>query len=56
MIVIRDPCKRCIVRPCCRQRCNKKFDYWSIRESLSGLLLKISIGGAVLVILYEIFS
>lgn len=56
MFIIRDPCKRCIVRACCRERCDKKYEYWRTKESLAGVLLNTMVGIAVCKILITIFS
>ena len=34
-MVIRNPCKRCIVRACCRFLCDKKHHYYYTKEKIA---------------------
>lgn len=59
-----DPCKQCIVRPCCRYMCDKA-DWYMYRKSIQkysrGIWVGVSFGvlgilGAIVMFLIEIYK
>jgi hypothetical protein len=44
---VKDPCKKCIVRPCCRNECEKLIDFrlcfYPFTNRLSAILITLSL-------------
>jgi len=38
---LKDPCKKCIVRSCCKEMCDKKREYWDTRDRIITYAFKI---------------
>ena len=56
-MIIKDPCKRCIVKACCKSSCERKRDYWNLRlegvcftillTSFMYLMYKLAVKGGI---------
>lgn len=55
-MLIRDPCKRCVVRACCKERCHKRQDYWDTRVKISDIAVKLLMISIASSFLFKVLS
>jgi len=51
-----NPCRKCIVRPMCRQRCHSRQDYWDTREKSVNIVCKSMVALAILTIIFNNYT
>ena len=49
----KNPCKKCIVKTVCKERCYYEQDYWETRLFIITLTIKICIFAAFVTFLYD---